>query len=57
MQLSIFVFGRQVLHITTDPESKSPEKPTLEATSGGQFEIGFSTSDKAVVNCRRQSGG
>lgn len=57
MQLSVFVFGRQVLHVTTDPEPKPPQKPTLEATSGGQFEMGFNTPDRAVINCRRQDGG
>lgn len=56
MQLSISIFGRQVLHISTEPEQPS-QRPTIEATSGGQFEIGFSnTRDAEVMSQRRQGG-
>ena len=56
MQLKISIFGRQVLHITTESDD-SQQRPMLEATSGGQFEIGFNnTRDAEVMSQRRQGG-
>jgi hypothetical protein len=57
MQLRISIFGRQVLHITTEPDQDSSQRPTLEATSGGQFEIGFSNTRDAEVMSQRRHGG
>jgi hypothetical protein len=43
------VFGRRVLEVSTEPEPSSA--PALEATSGGQFEMGFSALRDGEVTC------
>jgi hypothetical protein len=51
VRLVVEVLGRRVLEVSTEAESASP--PALEATSGGQFEMGFSALRDGEVICRR----
>jgi hypothetical protein len=51
VRLTVTVLGRRLLEVSTEPEPAS--SPALEATSGGQFEMGFSALRDGEVTCRR----
>ena len=50
----VTVLGRRVLEVSTEAEPASA--PALEATSGGQFEMGFSALRDGEVTCRQGRG-
>lgn len=50
MRFVVTVLGRRVLEVSTEADPASP--PGLEATSGGQFEMGFSAPRAGEVTCR-----
>jgi hypothetical protein len=51
MYFCLWVFGQQIFAFSTTP---IPDKtlPSLEATSGGQFEMGFNAPYKTEVMCQ-----
>lgn len=49
--LIVRVFGYTVLEVITE-SSPTDDAPSLEATSGGQFEMGFSALRDGEVTCR-----
>lgn len=53
MRITVTILGKRLLELTTesDPPATSG-KPGLEATSGGQFEMGFTTPPAGEVTCR-----
>lgn len=58
MKFAVHLFGRQIFSVDYDnPPTTCGHKPTLEATSGGQFEIGFTTPGPAVIDCIRRDSG
>ncbi|HEX4099420.1 MAG TPA: hypothetical protein VHY21_02595 [Pseudonocardiaceae bacterium] len=57
MRLVVAILGRRVLEVSTDREPSSPAPPSLEATSGGQFEFGFGSMLRpGEVACRGEGG-
>lgn len=58
MRLTIRVLGIELMDLTVDTDSSSPEseRPSLEASGGGQFEIGFGMDreDEAQAKLNRR---
>lgn len=52
MRLVVTVFGRRVLELSTELETGG-DRPALESTSGGQFELGFSALRDGEITCQR----
>ncbi|WP_297699623.1 hypothetical protein [Mycobacterium sp.] len=57
MRFVVEVFGRRVLEVSTETEPVPASPSGLEATSGGQFEMGFSALRDGEVTCATQRRG
>lgn len=57
MRFAVHIFGYQIFSVDYSNEPAAcNHRPTLEATSGGQFELGFNHSGPTVDCIRRDSG-
>lgn len=54
MRLCLTVFGMKVFELTSDSESHD-QPPALEASGGGQFELGFNSTNPGHVTCQCKS--
>lgn len=54
MRLIVSLFGCRVLEISTEPDAPPSAGSALEASGGGQFELGFHPPPEGLIRCREQ---